>query len=288
MKRKSCMVFIILMIWGLALANVTLASYTKLYDFTSTESPYATGNLVMGTDGTLYGMTFNGGSSGLGTIFKFTEGAIILLHEFQGGADGKYPEGSLILSGDYLYGMTMGEGDDTNCDAGSCGTIFKIHKDTLAATNPNAIIPLHSFAGYEAIPSGGSSPIGNLTRSPNGDYLYGMTFKGGVVTGTYTRGAGTIFKISTESPNSITYLHNFTAADGDGSYPYGNLTLSSDGATLYGMTDLGGATPVVNTDVVRSSRLLRMLTLRIRTPLAPPFTPFRVGQTMGKILIPAA
>jgi len=99
----------------------------------------------MGTDGTLYGMTFSGGSSGLGTIFKFTGGAIILLHEFQGGLDGKNPEGSLILSGDYLYGMTMGEGDDTTCNAGSCGTIFKIHKDTLATTSPNAIIPLHSF-----------------------------------------------------------------------------------------------------------------------------------------------
>jgi len=134
----------------------------------------------MGTDGTLYGMTFSGGSSGLGTIFKFTGGAIILLHEFQGGLDGKNPEGSLILSGDYLYGMTMGEGDDTTCNAGSCGTIFKIHKDTLATTSPNAIIPLHSFTGYQATPAGGSSPIGNLTLSSDGDTLYGMTDMGGL------------------------------------------------------------------------------------------------------------
>lgn len=241
MKRKSCIVLIILMIWGLALVNVALATDTVLYNFTSAEQPYATSNLVIGPDGTMYGMTYDKGPLGFGTIFKFTGGAISLLHEFQGGLDGKNPQGSLTLSsnGLTLYGMTMGDSSDTGCDEGSCGTIFKIATNAVA-DDSTAITVLHSFGGYGASPADGSSPVGNLTLSSDGTTLYGMTFKGGVTENGNTHGGGTIFKISTASPYNISSLHNFTGAGGDGRSPYGNLTLSSDGTTLYGMTGFGG------------------------------------------------
>ena len=62
-----------------------------------------------------------------------------------------------------------------------------------------------------------------------------MTSTGG------TAGPGTVYKIA-PGTNHVTILHNF--GDGtvlnDGEYPTGSLAIGSDG-TLYGFTDLGGA-----------------------------------------------
>ncbi|HVT27160.1 MAG TPA: choice-of-anchor tandem repeat GloVer-containing protein [Lacipirellulaceae bacterium] len=73
----------------------------------------------------LYGMTYGGGSSGIGTVFQMnTDGSgFSLLHSFTGGAaDGKRPFGSLSLSGSTLFGLT--ERGGTSGDG--LGTIFAI------------------------------------------------------------------------------------------------------------------------------------------------------------------
>src|ERR1700688_1944055 len=52
--------------------------------------PYAA--VVQATDGNFYGTTANGGASNLGTVFKMTvSGAVTILHQFSGGADGASP-----------------------------------------------------------------------------------------------------------------------------------------------------------------------------------------------------
>ncbi len=94
--------------------------YLKLLDFSATvngSKPY--GSLI--SDGTfLYGMCFQGGSSGLGTFFKILPDgtAFSKLLDFTG-ANGANPWGSLLSIGTSLYGMTIIGG--TN----NVGTIFK-------------------------------------------------------------------------------------------------------------------------------------------------------------------
>jgi uncharacterized repeat protein (TIGR03803 family) len=141
-----------------------------------------------------------------------------VLHTFTGGAtDGIGPNGSLILSGSTLYGMTNSGGT-----AGS-GTVFKIN------TNGTGFSLLHSFAGGT---TDGSNPYDSLTLS--GSTLYGMTQTGG------TANSGTIFKIGTDG-TGFGLLQSFTGTGGaaPGSTPHGSLII--DGSTLYGMTSAGGS-----------------------------------------------
>jgi uncharacterized repeat protein (TIGR03803 family) len=75
---------------------------------------------------TLYGVTPGGGSSGVGTVFKVnTDGSEFqTMHNFAGGfTDGYQPQGSLILSGNVLYGVTIQGG------TGNEGTVFEINTD---------------------------------------------------------------------------------------------------------------------------------------------------------------
>jgi uncharacterized repeat protein (TIGR03803 family) len=93
--------------------------YSFQSQFDTTGGP--TGELVQGSDGNLYGTTF-GYPPNQGTLFKLTpEGALTVLHIFNGGAaDGALPVGSLFQGSDgNIYGVTQngGSADD--------GTVFK-------------------------------------------------------------------------------------------------------------------------------------------------------------------
>ena len=70
-------------------------------------------------NGTLYGITVNGGANGWGTIFSIsTTGSETALHSFSG-SDGQNPVGGLIALGGTLYGVTFYGGD-------TAGTVFAL------------------------------------------------------------------------------------------------------------------------------------------------------------------
>ncbi|MEQ1588255.1 MAG: choice-of-anchor tandem repeat GloVer-containing protein, partial [Cyclobacteriaceae bacterium] len=164
--------------------------YAKLLDFTGA----ANGELPQGSlisDGTfLYGMTTEGGTNDLGTIFKIMPDGTgyVKLLDFASAANGNLPYGSLISDGIFLYGMASGGG--TN----SIGTIFKIMPDGSGFTK------LLDFAGAV----NGSSPYGSLIS--DGSFLYGMTNQGGL------NSEGTVFKYSIASP--VPTITSFTPASG--------------------------------------------------------------------------
>ncbi len=193
------------------------SGYTVIHEFGDTVSgglqPH--GSLILaGT--TLYGMTYSGGASGYGAIYKIeTDGGnFSVLHSFNG-VDGGRPYGSLILAGTTLYGMSYIGGSS------GYGALFKIE------TDGGSYSVLHSFGGST---DNGSRPYGSLIL--DGDTLYGMSNKGGA------NGLGAIFKIGAGG-SSFTLLHSFAGEAGDGKSPYGSLVL--DETTLYGMTYGGGA-----------------------------------------------
>lgn len=146
--------------------------YEKLLDFSGIPNgSYPHGSLI--SDGTfLYGMTRQGGTHNLGTIFKIMPNGTSYqkLIDFSGNSTGNNPLGSLISDGVFLYGMTNGGGSNF------AGTLFKI------MLNGTGFIKLFDFDGA----TNGSNPSCSLIS--DGTFLYGMTSGGGSMS------FGTIFK----------------------------------------------------------------------------------------------
>lgn len=192
--------------------------YSKLLDFAGTVN----GNIPMGSlisdENFLYGMTENGGTNSMGTLFKIKHDGTgyIKLLDFAGTTNGASPRGSLVSDGTFLYGMTLagGTGPCTN----GCGTVFKIKPD---GTQYSKLLDFEGAAN-------GSSPDGSLIS--DGSFLYGMTQIGG------SNNDGVIFKIKTDG-SGYSRLLDFDSTT-NGQYPHGDLIF--DGSFLYGMTMQGG------------------------------------------------
>ncbi len=192
--------------------------------------PFA--SLVADARGHLYGTTFQGGDGpalcwqrlgfGCGTVFEMIpptssggSWSEVLLHSFQGGADGGAP----------LYGLTL---DETgNLYGTTDSTIFQLSPPG----NPEGAwteTTLYTF-GSDAL-----APTGNLSFDKAGN-LYGTT---------YLPPGGAVYQLSPPSTPggswTFTILYNF-AGQSDGAEPEGGVILDSTGA-LYGTTSSGGRT----------------------------------------------
>ncbi len=172
--------------------------------------------LVLGSDGSLYGVTTRGGADGEngGVAFKLTPtGTLVPLHSFLP-AEGTFPTSALVqdLDGNF-YGTTESDG------ASGVGTVFKMSPS-------GSVTPLYSFMGN----ADGSSPNAALTKGRDGAF-YGTTFFGG------DQDNGTIFRITTAG--DLTILYRFTGGD-DGSSPQAPLAPAGDG-NFYGTTTSGGS-----------------------------------------------
>ena len=201
--------------------NTISGAETVLHSFSggSSDGAHPLGSLLQ-IGNLLYGMTDNGGPSNNGVIFSYNmlSSAETVLHSFSGGSsDGAHPQvGSLIQSGNLLYGMTNAGGSSNK------GVIFSYN------TVSSALTVLHSFAGGT---NDGEYPLGS-SFIQSGSLLYSMTNDGGA------SNKGVIFSYNTISSTFIV-LHSFTGTSYDGYNPYGSLIQS--GNTLYGMTSSGGS-----------------------------------------------
>ena len=183
--------------------------------FTNLDGAYPNAGLILSGD-TLYGTAAGGGGANVGTVFALnTNGTgFTVLHQFTGGPDGAYPQSSLVLSGNTLYGTTEGGGSADN------GTVFAV------STNGISFATMHTFLGFFG--GDGEAPRAGLTLS--GNTLYGAANGGG------SSAVGTLFALNTDG-SSYTNLYDFT--DGaDGAFPAGDLFVS--GGLLYGTTTGGG------------------------------------------------
>jgi uncharacterized repeat protein (TIGR03803 family) len=204
----------------------TTSGLTNLWSFTGDQdgaNPNA--GLVQGDDGNFYGMTYDGGRNGNGTVFRISPGGVLTnLHSF-GGADGAYPYAALVQGSDgNFYGTTSGSGSGPSGN----GTVFRI--------SPGGVLTnLHSFSG-----SDGANPSAGLVQGRDGNF-YGTTPSGGA------NGYGTVFKIS--SSGGLTTLWSFTNGV-DGANSYAPLVQGVDG-NFYGTTSGSGSGPGANGTVFR-------------------------------------
>ncbi|HEX4160080.1 MAG TPA: choice-of-anchor tandem repeat GloVer-containing protein [Rhizomicrobium sp.] len=201
---------------------------TPLHAFTGgDDGGYPSAGVIADKAGNLYGTTEVGGAKYFGVVFKLTKNkgegyTETVLHTFDGGPDGAFPEGSLIEdeSGN-LYGTTA-DGGDTSCN---CGTVFKLTRNKGEGYTDTV---LHSFTGVSG--RDGAEPEAGLIEDKEAN-LYGTTGHGGFTNCITGNGCGTVFRIAPDGTETVLYA--FSGRDGLG--PRGSLI--EDGAgNLYGTT----------------------------------------------------
>jgi uncharacterized repeat protein (TIGR03803 family) len=204
---------VLLLCAGIAGAQTVTTLYNFVGGKKSGANPWYV-TLVQGTNGQLYGTTYNGGSNGLGTFFEITtSGTFTLLHSFTGTAtDGASPTGGLTLGTDgNFYGTTQMGGTSLQ------GTVYKM-------TTAGTITVLHSFNSV----FDGSFPWGPPIEGTDGNF-YG-TASGG-------KGQdGLVYKITTSS-GAYSTIYTFVGTTGVS--PIAPPTQGTDG-NLYIPVSLGG------------------------------------------------
>jgi len=236
--------------------NTDGTCFTNLHSFSASPGdPYTNsdgadpyGPLVL-SGNTLYGTAEDDGTGaqGNGTVFRITTGGLNFtnLHNFTY-TDGAFPYGSLILSGNTLYGTTSGGGLGR-------GTVFALNTDGTAFTNVYNFLPA----------SGGSTPYAGLLLS--GYTLYGTTYIG------HTSNNGTLFSLSyapqlqmiSSSTNAIL------------KWPTNNTGFDYTGFALQFTTNLGPSA-IWNTNP-STPVLVNGLNI-VTNPITPPQRFFRLSQ----------
>lgn len=206
-----------------------------LYSFTGGgdgANPY--GGLLL-SDGVLYGTTYYGGASNLGTVFELVPPASpggawseSVLYSFAGKEDGQYPNGDLIISGNTLYGTTP-YGGGAGCVANpGCGTVFAL----TPPLSPGGAWTKSILYAFGAVPGDGEDPKSGLLLK-NGK-LYGTTSYGGAAQAL----GGTVFSLtppSSPGPWIETILHSFAGYGRDGAGPVAGLAIAPN-SSFYGTT----------------------------------------------------
>ncbi|MGO8926848.1 MAG: choice-of-anchor tandem repeat GloVer-containing protein [Limisphaerales bacterium] len=177
---------------------------------------------------TLYGVMFEGGSQGRGTVFEInTDGSgFNTLHNFsplqsETNRDGANPAGNLVWYNSILYGTT------TRGGGAGAGALFSF--------DPNALVlaTLYDFSGGVA-PGAALYSFVTAGLTVGADTLYGAATGG-------SGSNGVIYSINADG-SGFTNIYSFTAStsydNSDGATPQPGLVLS--GQTLYGMASAGG------------------------------------------------
>lgn len=145
--------------------------YEKLFDFSPSDGMTPVCNLLMASNGKLYGVAPKGGIYNLGVLFEYDiiSETFTKLVDFNNDNAGSEPVGSLMeASNSLLYGMAMKNEIEGNNYFGTIYaydiTNYQIHK-------------LYEFDGEN-----GSSPTGSLIEAEN-NLLIGVTDKGGTTDG---------------------------------------------------------------------------------------------------------
>jgi uncharacterized repeat protein (TIGR03803 family) len=205
---------------------------TVLYDFcslTDCDDGLNPGQLLLASDGNLYGYTVMGGANchqlagiGCGTIFKLTpQKTLVTLYSFcvQANCTDGWNPGSLIQAADgNFYGTTFSGGPN------GFGEAFKMTPD-------GTLTVLYAFCsqGGSNCTDGGLPE--NLMQASDGN-LYGTTYQGGPS----FPSCGIVFQLTTDG--TLATLHNFDASEG--CYLHSGLIQATDG-NFYGTNEDGGA-----------------------------------------------
>lgn len=199
------------------------SGYQVIHRFTKTlgTGSWPAGEMLVGSDGKLYGRSLAGGVSDGATVFRLNRDGsnFEILHDAaRDGGNEFYAYFGLIEASDgRLYGNSIGDGDQGG------GAVFGLNKDG------SDFKILHHFS---ATGTDGKYPEGGVMEASDGN-LYGTTSAGG------NFDWGALFRINKDG-TGYTILHHFNAANDAAYYPVGNLH-EGPGGTLFGVAYFGGA-----------------------------------------------
>ena len=201
--------------------NKNGSGYTVLHSFTSNLPDHmdSYSGLIQGSDGALYGTTFNDGALGRGSVFRLNKDGTGFqpLHSFQdNNSDGGFPYGTVHEASDGgLYGTTSEGGPD------DYGTLYKVNRDGASYM----VLRYFTATNHE-----GYLPVAPPVEGPGGA-LYGTTYFGGA------SDEGTIYQVGKDG-SGFAFLYEFRNDGLDGWEPNAPMIRGSDGA-LYGTTFFG-------------------------------------------------
>lgn len=204
-----------------AMASAHATGSRVLHSFNGTDGNEPTW-LLEGSDGTLWGVTFLGGSNGLGNgvLYKVDRrGTFTVVHNFLDTPDGSLPGKLLQASDGTIYGLTASGGTKFG------GTVYKV-------TTTGAYSVLHSFD-----PSTEGSGPNHLIEASDG-FFYGTTSIAGMPDRNCSNREpqGTLFRM--DASGNVTALHTFCETS-DGSLP--NSVVEATDGLLYGTCKQDGA-----------------------------------------------
>jgi len=238
-----------------------LGRLTTIWSFSTTDGKRPVSALVADKTGALFGMTYEGGANGVGTVFKLTPPAhnqatwtLQTLWSFAGGSGGSNPEqpDALIMDASgALYGTALtGGSSNAFCGSTGCGLVFKLTPPAHGTTWTEQT--LWTFTGG----NDGGYPLSGVIMDRAG-VLYGLT-NGGGNTGcdsfqAFDSGCGVAYKLtppaSSHSAWTLTSLWQFGGTATDGTNPVGSLLADSTG-TLYGVAAAGGPAAFLDSGTV--------------------------------------
>jgi len=194
---------------------------TPVYKLLSSIAPgEPLGPLYLASDGNLYGTTWHGGTSNLGTIFRMNtpSGATKVIHNFTGTSpDGEIPYSAVTEGSDGdLYGTTGFGGAYGN------GVVYKSPLSGPAKT-------IYSFPSSG---TDGTDPQWALMQGTDGNF-YSSTFLAG------SDGYGTLFDVS--SKGILYTLFNFTGTGGTVPGSAAETLMVHTNGSYYGVTFTGGS-----------------------------------------------
>lgn len=189
------------------------------------DGAFPNSGVIEDSDGTLYGVTSQGGLSGQlggGAVFSIDSlGNETVLY---GSFNNIFQLNASLVkanSGTFYGVATYGGNAPSNINAFGLGGVYAITKSGVESN-------VHLFTGGA---DGYNPEINSNLITDNSGNLYGVAAHGG------DYNSGVVYKI--DSMNNETILYSFKGGD-DGSSPTGNLVLDSSG-NLYGETSNGGA-----------------------------------------------
>src|SRR6202161_3341581 len=156
-------------------AGAQTATYQTLYSFKGTPDgvdPRAA--VIIGSNGSLYGTTFEGGATSQGTVFVLTKPTgepwkETVLLSFNGD-DGQYPESPLVFgSTGALYGTTVGGGS-------TAGLVFELTPPSTAGGLWEETAVSTPGSGFEPMPNGPLyfGPGGTIYTTTEGAITYSL------------------------------------------------------------------------------------------------------------------
>jgi len=188
---------------------------------------YPNGGIVLGANGTFFGVTAGGGANSQGTVFELilpSARQLVVLYTFQQESNqGTTPNSLIRDQAGNLYGTTLTGGGE------GLGTVFELSPGSGGSWIYEEIFTFSYGGSYAQY---GAYPYGVLTMDAAGN-LYGTTYEGGVY------GGGAVFELTNTGQGwKESLLYNFTGGD-NGDSPLAGVVFDSQG-NLYGTTLSGG------------------------------------------------